>query len=310
MAIWGVSHALPAFRSCVIYYVHIQVFPREEGLPMRDFANLQIEVGLLRIVVQAGLALLYAALLAFLSPFGTYRFSTVERIGYWAVQMGAWLLLSLLFAWVLKKYTYTLEHRRRALEILFTTLPMMLVTGVANNMMNGWQPDIGELTELFVSISLIGGSHTLLSDLIVHNLTQKSALSTYEVQATTAAFQSAAPKLDEIGSAHSIFVSKLPPHIRGGIISMQVEDHYVRVNSANGSAMVLTRFSDALEGTAHIDGAQVHRSWWVATHAVTAIRKNGRTAQLTLLDGSEVPVSQPYMAQVLSTWGAMRAQPI
>lgn len=277
---------------------------------MRDFANLQIEVGLLRKLVKAGLALLYAALLAFLAPFGTYRFSTVERIGYWAVQMGAWLLLSLLFVWVLKKYYRTSEQRNRLLAILLTTLPMMLVTGVANNMMNGWQPDIGEIAELFVSISLIGGSHVFLSDLIVINLTQTRTPSILENPVTTAPFPVLTPTPDTIGSSHSVFVSRLPPHVQSGIISMQVEDHYVRVNSANGSAMVLTRFSDALEGTAHIEGAQVHRSWWVATHAVTAIRKNGRTAQLTLLDGSEVPVSQPYMAQVLSTWGAMREQPI
>jgi hypothetical protein len=277
---------------------------------MRDFANLHVEVGLLRVLVKAGLALLYAAFLAFLAPFGTYRFSTVERVGYWTVQMSAWLVLSLFFSWVLTRATYPGDQRKRILVIFVATLPMMLITGIANNMMNGWQPDAGELAELFVSIALIGGSHAFLSDQIVSNLMQ--AQPSYMPGEDQADIPDQAVDLvvAPAPSAESTLVEKLPPHIRGKITSLQVEDHYVRVHSLSGSAMVLMRFSDALRAVAHVEGAQVHRSWWVATDAVTGFRKTGRTAQLTLSDGSEVPVSQPYLAQAQKAWGAMAGRPI
>lgn len=277
---------------------------------MRDFANLHIEVGFLRILVKSGLALLYAAFLAFLAPFGTYRFSTVERVGYWTVQMGAWLILSLVFSWVLTRAARPWDQRRRILAVFLATLPMMLITGIANNMMTGWQPDAGELAELFVSISLIGGSHSFLSDQIVSNLVQVDPPYMRKGDEQDISNQALDPHLAPMPSAGSTLVAKLPPHVRGKIISMQVEDHYVRVRSLNGSAMVLIRFSDALRGIAHVEGAQVHRSWWVATDAVTAIRKTGRTAQLTLSDGTKVPVSQPYLAQALKAWGSMEGQPI
>ena len=54
------------------------------------------------------------------------------------------------------------------------------------------------------------------------------------------------------------------------------------------------RLSDAIDELDGIEGAQVHRSWWVARDAITeAVRGDGR-ATLTLKDGAEVPVSRTY----------------
>ncbi len=56
----------------------------------------------------------------------------------------------------------------------------------------------------------------------------------------------------------------------------------------------LMRLSDAIAELQGIEGAQVHRSWWVArTAIVEAVRGDGR-ATLTLKDGAEVPVSRTY----------------
>jgi DNA-binding LytR/AlgR family response regulator len=90
-------------------------------------------------------------------------------------------------------------------------------------------------------------------------------------------------------------------------LCLQVEDHYVRVHGVDGSAMVLIRFSDAIRGMTHLAGSQVHRSWWVANDAVRTLRRTSRTAQLTLSNEMIMPVSQPYVADAVSRWGALQS---
>jgi DNA-binding LytR/AlgR family response regulator len=63
------------------------------------------------------------------------------------------------------------------------------------------------------------------------------------------------------------------------------------------------RFSDALRETGNAAGLQVHRSHWVADDFVAKLnRANGRLS-LTLADGTEIPVSRPYAADVRARFG-------
>jgi hypothetical protein len=282
----------------------------EGRFTMRDFASSNVEDLLLRAAGRAGLAMLFAAILAFLAPFGTYRFDAIDRVGYWTVQMAAWLILSQSAA-LLISYLPGMRSRNRAQRLIFSTvlasLPMMLVTGVATNMMSGWQPNPGDLIEFFLSISLIGGGYTFLSDRLVERLTDAR-----HVRAPVAEPPSGPAENEQVAAAvegptDTALIERLPAHIRAEILCLQVEDHYVRVHSSKSNAMVLMRLSDALRGIDHIPGSQVHRSWWVADKAVVGLRKTGRTAQLTLSNGALVPVSQPYLAHAISTWGRLDA---
>ena len=57
------------------------------------------------------------------------------------------------------------------------------------------------------------------------------------------------------------FVSKLPAALRRDILALEAEDHYLRVHTLHGSALILMRLADA---AAIIDprlGLRVHRSW-------------------------------------------------
>jgi hypothetical protein len=282
---------------------------------MRDFANLQGSDWWVQLSGRAGMAMLFAAALAFLAPFGTYRFDVIGRVGYWTVQMAAWLGLSVAAAWLvsrLPKLRSQSPARRRIIETGIATLPMIIVVGVANNMMNGWLPYPDEVIELFVSIALIGGSVTYVSDRMVESLVGASgdAASNFAVAAVDAAglnperSGSDDAGLGEERPTDPALIERLPAHIRGDILCLQVDDHYVRVHSHHGSTMVLMRFSDALRGVDHIPGSQVHRSWWVAASAVEGLRRTGRTAQLTLRNGLSVPVSQPYLAYATTSWGS------
>jgi hypothetical protein len=92
--------------------------------------------------------------------------------------------------------------------------------------------------------------------------------------------------------------SRLPTRLRSAeIYALSAEDHYVRVHTSNGEALILIRFSDAIleaeSQTAHVSkGLKVHRSWWVAEDAIEAVKKTGRSAEITLKNQTRVPVSR------------------
>ena len=87
----------------------------------------------------------------------------------------------------------------------------------------------------------------------------------------------------------------LPPRLRGGrLIAVEAEDHCLRIHSGRGSDLILMRLSDALGELEGLEGAQTHRSWWVAKDSVEgASRRDGR-ATLSLAGGLAAPVSRRY----------------
>ncbi len=76
---------------------------------------------------------------------------------------------------------------------------------------------------------------------------------------------------------------------------MEAEDHYLRLHTSRGSDLILLRLADALDELDGIEGARVHRSWWVARDAVqAAVRDDGRTS-LRLKGDILAPVSRTYV---------------
>lgn len=90
----------------------------------------------------------------------------------------------------------------------------------------------------------------------------------------------------------------LPPRLGRDLLGLSMEDHYVRVHTARGSALVLMSLGQAVEQLGEIDGLQVHRSWWVARHAVVEVIENGRNLRLRLKGGLEAPVSRASVARL------------
>jgi DNA-binding LytR/AlgR family response regulator len=77
-----------------------------------------------------------------------------------------------------------------------------------------------------------------------------------------------------------------------------MEDHYVRLHTISGSVLVLMPLSQALGEMGDIDGLQVHRSWWVARHAVIGVVEDRRNLRLRLKGGLEAPVSRANVARL------------
>lgn len=97
------------------------------------------------------------------------------------------------------------------------------------------------------------------------------------------------------GAPVARFPDRLPPRLRGAEIrAVQAEDHYLRVHTDRGSDLILMRLSDALGELEGLEGAQTHRSWWVARTAVREVVRGDGRATLGLDGGLSAPVSRRY----------------
>lgn len=98
----------------------------------------------------------------------------------------------------------------------------------------------------------------------------------------------------------SRLMQRLKPELRGDVLSLQAQDHYVEVTTDKGADLVLIRLSDAIAELGDADGLQVHRSWWVSKNAVKATRRDAHKLDLTLTDDRTVPVGRSRQKDVLA----------
>jgi hypothetical protein len=99
------------------------------------------------------------------------------------------------------------------------------------------------------------------------------------------------------------FLERLPPKLRGAsLFAVESEDHYLRLHTSRGQDLILMRLSDAVAELEGLQGAQTHRSWWVARDGYTGAERHDGRAVLRLRNGEEAPVSRTY-AKALRTAG-------
>lgn len=107
-----------------------------------------------------------------------------------------------------------------------------------------------------------------------------------------------APAPPSNGADPSNLLAMLPPHLGTDILCLEMEDHYVRVHTPRGSALLLMSMSHAVEQVGAITGLRTHRSWWVARTAVRRTESDSRTTQLHLVNGLVVPVARRMVSQL------------
>jgi LytTr DNA-binding domain len=187
-------------------------------------------------------------------------------------------------------------QRQPIVEVLaiavLIALPLTLgVIGAGMILLDMERPDIGDMFRNFLLVAFVSAIITGI---------------TYAIGSRRKAMIAVAVA-DPVASPASIidnrFRTRLPLHLQdSGILALVSEDHYLRVYTDSGSALILMRLSDAIAELGGETGAQTHRSWWVARDAVAkAVRADGK-AVLILVDGTEVPVSRTYY-RMLSAQG-------
>jgi DNA-binding LytR/AlgR family response regulator len=93
------------------------------------------------------------------------------------------------------------------------------------------------------------------------------------------------------------FMQKLPKKLRGELLCLEMDDHYIKVHTDNGHHMLLMRMKDAISELEGYKGLQAHRSWWVSESAITGSIKEGRNINLNLKRNIIVPVSRTYLPE-------------
>lgn len=228
------------------------------------------------IAFTAGVSLAFA----FLAPFGTDRTPLQERvIEYFAVGFACFGLL-----WPPMRLIVRIGLRAGLPELFVVitglavlTLPVALVGDVIITLFHRGAP-LGPLTVVYFMVLAmtlpVGATYLMVERRLLHRPAVAAAL-----------VPAPAPAVARL-------LSRLPPRLGREVITLQGEDHYVRVHTPLGSELLLMRMADAIDELDGIEGERVHRSWWVARGAITDVRPNGRRLALTLNNGMEVPVTR------------------
>lgn len=214
--------------------------------------------------------------LAVLSPFGTHAAPWAVRYAYW---IGI-VLLGGLLGWGMAILVLMIRPlwgrpwlQTLAVALLMTPVGAMMVWGVTGLAFGDNAPFKSPLDYL-PSVLIIS-----LAVSAVNRLAVKSP----PPEVDPAPPPSGPPK----------FLSRLPDRLRGAeLYALEAEDHYLRAHTSKGSDLILCRLSDAVAELEGVEGARVHRSWWVARAAVTAAVKGDGRGTLTLKSGVEAPVSR------------------
>ncbi len=223
-----------------------------------------------------------------MGPFGTYTSMTLlERAAYWYTLVGLSLVISL----ILRRYVdLTFADRgfwfRASLTgVTFATLFTPCIYGM-NWLINGSE---GMYLMPFWMIYLIVLSVPATVNPFIYFVTGRDGRDFHVAPEDTAGLSAPArPKLLE----------RLPDDLGHELLRVSVQDHFVHVYMAGGAEKLRMRFGDALSEVEGVPGLQVHRSHWVAKEAVAGHDQNGGRIFLKLKDGSSVPVSRNFRADV------------
>jgi DNA-binding LytR/AlgR family response regulator len=235
-----------------------------------------------RILRSLSIAMVAGLFLAFAGAFGTAAAPLPQRLAYWLTTM----ILTSLVGMAVVMPVYALMARRpvtlaMALALLLSLPVTVLVWFLTALFFPGHPPPgLKNLPEIFPPVLLVSLIMTAVNYLAADRAARRDAQITH-----------AAPA----GAAPAKFLERLPPKLRGGELhAVQAEDHYLRLHTSKGSDLMLMRLADAVAELEGLEGAQVHRSWWVARAAVTEAKRGDGRAVLTLKNGVEAPVSRSY----------------
>lgn len=230
-------------------------------------------------------------ILGLAGPFGTDEvLRTVPRIVYWIAVVAIGFFAGSAVATVVAE---TLRARRIGLW------PAVIVAGACAGVVNFIllmvvNAAIFGIVFLELQPLLILGGNVVAISIVI-----SAAYVAIERQVTGAApGQMKGPGPGQEAPAPPRLLDRLPVEKRGRLVAISVQDHYVEVATTKGAELILMRLGDAMGETGAVKGMQVHRSHWVATGEVTAARRDGARAILTMSDGRDIPVSRTYVPAV------------
>lgn len=257
-----------------------------------------------RIIIDLAVMTAIGVFLAVIGPFGSIAAPLPERfvtwIGFAWLGYACYRPMQSVATWG----EHTLDLPRWGVltaAVLVGTVPMTAAVIAINTVPLGslrW-PGLEIAMGTYFSVLVIGGAVTLLFNVVQGN--PRAAMpGAGPVAAPAAPFVPAsAPEPALAASApppRNPLLDQLPAELGSAIIALEMEDHYLRVHTLLGSALVLMRLRDGIALLGDLEGMQVHRSWWVAREAVEDVVRDGRNVRLKLPRGLEAPVARANVA--------------
>jgi hypothetical protein len=223
-------------------------------------------------LIWRGVAVTFAGiLLALLGPYGSYlNGPLVERLGFWlgACWLG-FLLYGGLARWLLAGWRgKPSDWAKLAIgAVVVSVAEAWLSRRLALVIWPGLGATLPSFVPWFVQTTVLGVPFTVIGVLwSLHGRRGKES-------APEGLFS------EEIGDV-------------GGVLALQIEDHYVRIHRAEGSRLVLMPLKRAIRAMGEVEGLQTHRSWWVARSVVAEVSGTPRSMHLRLTNGLQVPVAR------------------
>ena len=230
------------------------------------------------ILIDLAIMTVIGVALALIGPFGSFGEPLANRLIVWLGFAYIGYALYSPIDTIAQRLAPMLDLPAWSLRIgacLLASVPMAVAVWVLPRLPGRLEsPSLERALEHYLYVVLIGGLITLVTSLIHRSQPGE-----------------AAPTEQPVFSGVR-FLDRLPPALGSDLLALEMEDHYVRAHTSLGSDLVLLRLSDAVGELEGLDGAQVHRSWWVARSAVEGIKREGRNVRLLLANGIEAPVSR------------------
>ncbi|QNM83860.1 LytTR family transcriptional regulator [Sphingomonas sabuli] len=237
-------------------------------------------------------ALAVGLALGFAGPFGSNpAYPTVTRYAFWLGLTAAGAVAAVAAGALLPPGWPRTRALRIAAVALLSAIPMTFVVAWTITFLRpGRVFAPHQLPSLFAAVAVI------------------QLLIAYVLAITTpSAVGRAAPEQTAPAKFPAALLRKLPPAIGTDVIALETEDHYLRIRTPAGSALVLMRMSDAVAMIDSRLGMQVHRRWWVAYGAVDAMSSVNQRLIVRLVDGTQVPVGRTFAAAARARFGNPQA---
>jgi hypothetical protein len=257
-----------------------------------------------RIVIDLAVMTVIGVFLGLIGPFGTMAMPLSWRMLSWLafayVGYAIYSPMGLLVGWGQTALALPRVGLWVAVVVI-ATIPMTIAVQLIMSLPGPLRwPGLEVIVGTYSSVLVIGGGVTLLFQMIKPGFREaapRPAMPASPPEPPSAPPSAPAPASAAPPPPNPLF-DQLPPELGSDIIALEMEDHYVRVHTALGSALVLMRLRDAMALVGEIEGMQVHRSWWVARAAVEDAVRDGRNIRLTLARGIEAPVARAKIADL------------
>lgn len=266
-----------------------------------------------RFLIELWAMAIFAAVIGFLGPFGTYHDGDfVQRVARWWMQLiGAYVLVRpSILLWSAIAEATSLPPRAMVYSgVFFSSFPLALL----------WHWTAGAF---FHSLDGYGGllPFALLSAIGILGVVIWAQSIDLRLGQGFGSSHPPGGKLDGEGPAEPLgerpqtaeetapptsdphiqprLFRRLTPGFHGPVIALQSEDHYVRVHGTTGSELIFMRLRDAIAEMESLPGEQVHRSWWIAEGGIAFTETDGRNRFVTLLNGVVAPIARDSVSRL------------